>query len=256
MDESSSFLGSVGNRVGGFLNSMRGGGSSILDSIAEKIRSTFNQQPTGSTNLLQPNGSFQEYPLGARPPLPSSPVEDSRAESIGSQVQPKEEKKEGEMVTKDKMTIKKQLADGTMFTMTVDMPNKQEGTPTPTPTPTVIPEFQGVQPQLQDQIRNAFPEFPNEMINLGARESSLNPEQVNENNPYVEAFGGVPRDLGLFQINEHWQGPLLKKLSVTPEELLDPEVNIQVARAIIDARIKKGLNPFQPWVAAEGLGLR
>lgn len=254
MDEAQSFLGSVGNRVGGFFNSIGGTGSNILGSIADKIRNSF--QGESYTSLLQPDGTMRQFPIGTRPsPMPSSMVENSRAESIGSQVEPKAEKKES-AGTSDKMTIKKQLEDGSKVTINIDMPNKPQGTATPTPTPTVIPEFQNVQPQIQDQIRNAFPEFPNEMINIGARESSLNPEQVNPNNPYVEAFGGTPRDLGLFQINEHWQGPLLKKLGVTPEELLDPEVNIQVARAIIDARIKKGLNPFQPWVAAEGLGLK
>ena len=33
------------------------------------------------------------------------------------------------------------------------------------------------------------------------------------------------------------------------------EVNIKVARAIVDSRLKRGLNPFQPWVGAKGLGL-
>lgn len=171
MDDISAFLGGTGNRVGGVLNSIGGGSSDILSSIADKLRNSFSLEGARS----------QGFP--AEPPAPerSLPLEQSVADSIGSQVQPKAEGDSGkEKVTKDKMTIKKQLEDGTTVTVNVDIPNQP----------------------AQAETRTAFP-----AISTG--------------------------------------GSIFEQLGVTPEELADPELTLQIARAVMDARIRKGSNQFQ-----------
>lgn len=245
------FLRGTPNRLGGFIdNRFSGIGDFFKNRVAPNMPG-YIVSPMADQRQIQPQ---QQQPT----PTQQQP-ERTTEKFLG--MKGKENKKE--QGPKDKMTIKKDLGEQGTVTISMDLPQPQQEQQgqqpqqpqQPTPTPTVLPEFQGVQPELQNQIRGAFPDFPNEMINIGAEESSLRPDAINEGNPFIEEFGGSPRDLGLFQINEFFQQPIMRELGVTAEDLLDPEVNIAVARAIVDSRKKRGLNPFQPWVGAEKLGL-
>jgi len=118
--------------------------------------------------------------------------------------------------------------------------------PIPQPTPTVIPEFQDVQPDIQNIIREYFPDVYNEAINIAARESGLNPGAIGQN----YNAEGVPssQDYGLFQINDRWQGPGVEKAGMTMEDMLDAIKNVQYARQLYE---QQGWNP---WATAPDLG--
>lgn len=126
-------------------------------------------------------------------------------------------------------------------------------TPIPYPTPTIIPQFVDVAPEMQDIIR-AIVQDPNQVnnfINLAAQESSLNPSNINQNSDQRGT-----KDYGLFQINDYWQRPLYESMGYTVDDLLNPEVNAEVAYEIWkrnEAR-REGTG-FNPWVAAQALGL-
>jgi hypothetical protein len=128
--------------------------------------------------------------------------------------------------------------------------------PVPSPTPTILPSFQGVHPETQAMITNYFTQNPlqgvnvNDLINLAASESSLNPSNIHQNTDYSRT-----KDYGLFGINDKWQRPLIEQYGLTPENLLNPEHNMRIVRAIMKTRIEKGLNPFEPWYGADKLGL-
>jgi hypothetical protein len=170
-----------------------------------------------------------------------------------------EGKGEGEEQTKvanDKMTIKKELPDGRKVTISVDLP-QQDQQQQPTPTPTIIPEFQGVRPDIQDAIRQEFPQdLQNQAINVAARESSLNPRTVQqEANPVIPELGRRSRDIGTFQLNEFWQRFLLEEYGLDPinnpddlEALLDPVLNARIAADLVERS-----GGFSPFVGARGL---
>src|SRR3990167_1627180 len=102
----------------------------------------------------------------------------------------------------------------------------QYGTPTP---PRVIAEL----------IKKYFP--PEEWENaarVAFGESSYRPELV-----------GPTNDYGLFQISPKWQSQNLVKQGFSPEDMMDPEKNVQFASWL---QSQQGWNP---WVAAKIAGI-
>lgn len=61
-----------------------------------------------------------------------------------------------------------------------------------------------------------------------AENRALNPEAVNDN----REWGGVGRDWGVFQINDHWQG--FRHEGKAIQFLTDPEINVRVAWRIFE----------------------
>jgi hypothetical protein len=94
-----------------------------------------------------------------------------------------------------------------------------EAIPTVTPTPYSV----------QEDIKQVFGKYSDKafLVLQGkecAENRKLNPEAVNDNT----TWGGVGRDWGVFQINDHWQG-----VSNTAF-LKDPRINIRIAWNIFE----------------------
>lgn len=104
-----------------------------------------------------------------------------------------------------------------------------------TPTPT-----SGKQ-QIIDYINTTFGEDAPNAIKVFTCESGLNPRAYNDNT----SWGGVGHDLGVAQINDHYQG-------VTNADFLyNYKINILMAKQIFD---KWGHN-FHAWTCGRKLGL-
>lgn len=106
---------------------------------------------------------------------------------------------------------------------------------TPTPTPTEAPH------PIKDKIREVFGRHADKAFKLlECENSTLNPQAVN-------TYGNTPagsRDIGVFQINEYWQG-------VNAKFLLDPDLNVRIAwRIYTDSDYT-----FRMWTCGKRLGI-
>jgi hypothetical protein len=234
----------VPSKIGNFLDERASGLGDFIQRIQESmpgnIVSPVPRPPDKRVIFAQPEVEPTQAMRGLEQSMKVAPQQDQAGETTSQGKSGKQS---------NKTTIKQVSPDGTTVTITQDKPVE------PTPTPTILPNFQGVQPQVQEGISNFFGANPlegvniNDLINLGAGESSLDPSRINTNE-------GGSQDFGLYQINGKWQKQLLDELGVTEQDLLDPQINMQVTREIMRRRLEKGLNPFQPWVGADSLGLR
>lgn len=119
--------------------------------------------------------------------------------------------------------------------------------PSAMPTPTVFPQFQNVNTQIQDLIRQYFPQDPNRAINVASSESSLNPSLIQqERNPYIPELGRKSRDIGIFQINDWYQRNNLKKMGYTPQDMLDLEKALKFASWL------QSQQGWTPWYGSTG----
>jgi hypothetical protein len=120
--------------------------------------------------------------------------------------------------------------------------------PSPSPIPSPTPEpFAGLSqygtpspPQIIAELIKKY--FPPEEWENAARvafgESSYRPDLV-----------GPTNDYGLFQISPKWQSQNLAKQGFAPEDMMDPEKNVQFASWL---QSQQGWNP---WVAAKIAGI-
>lgn len=73
---------------------------------------------------------------------------------------------------------------------------------------------------VEDEIRLVFGEHADDALKvLKCENASLNPKAKNDNRP----IGGKGFDVGIFQINDHWQGVSNHRF------LEDPSINIRIA---------------------------
>jgi hypothetical protein len=106
--------------------------------------------------------------------------------------------------------------------------------PEPTATPEPEPTPTDLQAEIKAEIRRVFGEDYDKAMTLlqgkgsgtCAENKHLNPEAINDNT----TWGGVGQDIGIFQINTHWQG--FNQNSV--RFLKNYKINIQVAKQIFD----------------------
>jgi hypothetical protein len=108
---------------------------------------------------------------------------------------------------------------------------------TPTPTPDIQDETEAI----REEIRNTFGEHADKAFKvLSCENASLNPKAVN-------TAGNVPagsRDMGIFQINEYWQG-------VHAKFLLNWETNIRLAYQIFE----ENGHSFERWTCGRKFGI-
>ena len=106
-----------------------------------------------------------------------------------------------------------------------------------TPAATLDPVVTGIQKEIKEVFgKHADKAF----LVLSCENSSLNPNAIN-------TAGNSPagsRDVGVFQINEYWQG-------VNAKFLLDPSINIRIAHKIFT----DNGNSFERWSCARKLGI-
>lgn len=111
-------------------------------------------------------------------------------------------------------------------------------TPTSTPTPTPLPE----QMAVEKEIRHVFGKYADQAFKvLKCENASLNPKAVN-------TAGNTPkgsRDIGVFQINEYWQG-------VNGKFLLEPDINVRIAYKIF----KDNGHSWERWTCGRKLGFK
>lgn len=116
---------------------------------------------------------------------------------------------------------------------------------TPSPLPEVDEsqeEAKGEENQeIREMIKEVFGEHADKAFKLLSCENAkLNPKAIN-------TAGNTPKgskDVGVFQINEHWQG-------VNAKFLLDPELNIRIAWKIY----KDSGYSFKMWSCGKKLGI-
>lgn len=107
---------------------------------------------------------------------------------------------------------------------------------THTPIPTALPNK-----EIADIIKEVFKEDSDKAFKLlSCENASLNPKAIN-------TAGNKPKgskDVGVFQINEYWQG-------VNSKFLLDPEINTRIAYKIFE----DNGNSFERWTCGRKLGI-
>lgn len=113
----------------------------------------------------------------------------------------------------------------------------------PIPTPTLIPNAPA-NPHMELLKRYWPSEEVNNASNVMFGESGFKPDAIGQNTDDVSS-----KDYGLFQINDYWQRHNLAKKGLTPEDLLDPEKNVQYA---YDMWKEQG---WEPWYSGDKLGL-
>lgn len=105
-----------------------------------------------------------------------------------------------------------------------------------TPTPTT---------QYQDIKKDIFQVFGKDadkaMLLLSCENKGLNPTAINDNTKW----GGVGQDIGIFQINNHWQGVSNKAF------LEDPAINIRMAYNIYS----RDGHSFKLWTCGRKFGI-
>lgn len=111
-------------------------------------------------------------------------------------------------------------------------------------TPELVEPAHPTNPQYEEIKKEIYEVFGKDadkaMKVLSCENASLNPEAVN-------TAGNSPagsRDMGIFQINEYWQG-------VNGKFLLDPSINIRIARKIF---IDNG-GSFERWTCGRKFGI-
>ena len=116
--------------------------------------------------------------------------------------------------------------------------------PTPNPTPTLIPEAPK-NPYMNLLAKYFPPHEVNNASNVMYKESSFIPDAPphQNNDPYNS------KDYGLYQGNDYWQRENLKKMNLTPQDLLDPETAIKFA-----AWLQK-MRGWGEWSTSKSLGL-
>jgi hypothetical protein len=126
-----------------------------------------------------------------------------------------------------------------------------EVSPTPTPEPeTVIIEEIVEETDQYNEMKNivieTFGEHSDKALKLLTCENrSLDPNAVNDN----RTWGGVGRDLGLFQVNEFWQG--IRHEGKAEQFLFDPEINVRIAWRLFE---DSGYS-FHMWTCGKTLGI-
>lgn len=115
-----------------------------------------------------------------------------------------------------------------------------EATPTPIPTEKEL---------LIAEIREVFADHADDALKLlTAKEChenlSLDPKAININDDELHS-----RDLGLFQINEYWQG--FRHQGKADQFLLDPHINIRIAWRIYEDNNYS----FSQWTCGRELGI-
>jgi hypothetical protein len=108
---------------------------------------------------------------------------------------------------------------------------------TPTPTPELGDETEAI----REEIRNTFGEHADKAFKvLSCENASLNPKAVNTAGNSPEGS----RDMGIFQINEYWQG-------VHAKFLLNWKTNIRLAYQIFE---ENGYS-FERWTCGRKFGI-
>jgi hypothetical protein len=99
-----------------------------------------------------------------------------------------------------------------------------------------------IEQEIKDVFGSYYPVAMELLTSDACHENkALNPNAVNDNT----TWGGIGRDLGVFQINTTWQG-------VTNEAFLfDPHINIRIAYNIF---VRSGYN-FKMWTCGKKLGI-
>lgn len=84
-------------------------------------------------------------------------------------------------------------------------------------------------PQIEDVIKDTFPEEPEIMLAIAKAESNLNPKAYNPEWHYKDGKKYCQGSFGLFQVAcINYKG--------NPEDLFDPEVNIEVAKKVLSTQ--------------------
>lgn len=105
-----------------------------------------------------------------------------------------------------------------------DLLNRELATITPAPTvTTTVPPIEWTRDTLEAYVRTVFPEDPDTAVRIVTAESGWNPNAVSATD-----------DHGLFQINGVHLRPFGVAWGYTRTDLLDPVLNIRVARAVYD----------------------
>lgn len=108
--------------------------------------------------------------------------------------------------------------------------------PINTPTPTVDPNQ-----AIKDEINDVFGKDADKAFRLlKCENSSLNPNAINTAGNYPKGS----RDMGIFQINEYWEG-------VNGRFLLNPDINIRIAYQLYMENGRK----FSLWTCGRKLGI-
>lgn len=106
----------------------------------------------------------------------------------------------------------------------------------PTATPTVDPKQ-----SIRDEIKDVFGKDADKAFRLlKCENSSLNPNAVNT----AGNFPAGSRDIGVFQINEHWQ-------AVQGKFLFNPDLNIRIAHQLYMENGRK----FSLWTCGRKVGI-
>lgn len=116
-------------------------------------------------------------------------------------------------------------------------------------------EVHAIEPEnpIEAEIREVFGEYSDKALLLlkgrgdgtCAENRTLNPKAVNDNTEW----GGTGQDLGVFQINNYWQG--FRHYGKSVQFLFDPSINIRVAWRIF---VDEGYS-FSKWTCGRYYGI-
>ena len=113
--------------------------------------------------------------------------------------------------------------------------------PVPSPTIQSVVVGEQEQPDVAEEIRRVFGKHSDKAFQLLSCENAhLNPDAVNTAGNYPAGS----RDIGVFQVNEYWQG-------VHAKFLFNYKTNIQIAHQIFE----ESDNSFKMWSCGKRLGI-